>query len=117
LSVSSLSVREIDGVTVVDIIRGSLLLGGAQPEFRKIIGELLKKGKQKILINLANVLYIDSSGIGDLISTYTSARNHSGMLKLLSPQPKLRNLLLITKLDQIFEIFYEEQAAIRSFQA
>jgi anti-sigma B factor antagonist len=107
LSVSSLSVREIDGVTVVDIIRGSLLLGGAQPEFRKIIGELLKKGKQKILINLANVLYIDSSGIGDLM----------GMLKLLSPQPKLRNLLLITKLDQIFEIFYEEQAAIRSFQA
>ncbi|HVO58587.1 MAG TPA: STAS domain-containing protein [Dongiaceae bacterium] len=107
--------RDSGTVTVVDM-GGRITLGEGSALLRKTIGQLLDEGHTRILFNLADVDYIDSSGIGELVHAYTSARNRGGELKLLHLTRKVRDLLQITKLYTVFEVYSDEPTAIRSFQ-
>lgn len=106
--------RTVDGVTVLDV-HGKITIGEGSVELRNKIRELLQAGTKKILLNMADVSYVDSSGIGELVSSYTTVSNGGGHLKLLSLTKKLRELLAITKLLTVFECHEDEQAAIKSF--
>jgi anti-sigma B factor antagonist len=106
--------RQVDGVTVVDL-SGRITLGEGSTILRDTVRELLGRGQKKILLNLGDVNYIDSSGIGELVSGYTTVTNQGGQLKLLNLTKKVRDLLQITKLYTVFDVFDEETAAIRSF--
>jgi anti-sigma B factor antagonist len=106
--------RQVDGVTVVDL-SGRITLGEGSTILRDTVRELLGRGQKKILLNLGDVNYIDSSGIGELVSGYTTVTNQGGQLKLLNLTKKVHDLLQITKLYTVFDIFDEETAAVRSF--
>ena len=108
--------RQVDGVTIVDL-SGRITLGEGSAVLRDTVHELLRKGQKKILLNLAEVSYIDSSGIGELVSAYTSIRNQAGDLKLLNLTKKVHDLLQITKLYTVFDIQENEAAAVASFDA
>jgi anti-sigma B factor antagonist len=110
------STRDIEGITIVYIIEASISPDETRRDLRVAVKELLEKGTQKILVNLVNVLYMDSSRIGDLVGSYTSAQKQSAKLKLLRPQPQVHKLLAITGLTAIFDIFQDEDEAIRSFR-
>lgn len=107
--------RQVNGVTVVDM-SGRITLGEGSVILRDTIKDLLGKGQKKILLNLGNVTYIDSSGIGELVSAFTSVRNQGGELKLLNLTKKVHDLLQITKLYTVFDIRDDETAAIGSFK-
>src|SRR5258708_19338128 len=96
--------REAAGVTVVDI-GGRITLGEGSALLRKTIRELLEQQRTLILLNLADVDYIDSSGIGELVSAYTGAKKRGGSLKLLQLTKKVHDLLQLTKLSTVFEVF------------
>lgn len=106
--------RQVDGVTVVDM-SGRITLGEGSVVLRDTIRDLVGKGQKKILLNLGDVTYIDSSGIGELVSAFTSVRREGGDLKLLNLTKKVHDLLQITKLYTVFDIKDEEAAAIKSF--
>ena len=108
------STREIDGVTVMDL-SGRITLGEGSVVLRDVVRDLLSKGKKKILANLADVSYIDSSGIGELVSAYTTVKNQGGELKLLNLTKKVHDLLQITKLYTVFDVKDDEASAIKSF--
>ena len=110
------STRQIDGVTVVDL-SGRITLGEGSVVLRDAVRELLSKGNKKILVNLADVNYIDSSGIGELVSAFTTVRNQGGELKLLNLTKKVHDLLQITKLYTVFDVHDNEVAAIESYKA
>jgi anti-sigma B factor antagonist len=101
-------------VTVIDAV-GRITLGEASSTFRDTIRELVSKGEKKLLLNLAEVSYIDSSGIGELVSAYTTVTNQGGQLKLLNLTKRIQDLLQITKLYTVFEVFDNEAEAVRSF--
>src|SRR6185312_9888372 len=105
------SSRQVNSVTVVDM-SGRITLGEGSVVLRDTIRDLLSKGDKKILLNLGNVTYIDSSGIGELVSAFTSVRNQGGELKLLNLTKKVHDLLQITKLYTVFDIRDDETAAI-----
>ena len=109
------SSRQVNGVTVVDM-SGRITLGEGSVVLRDTIRDLLGKGEKKILLNLGNVTYIDSSGIGELVSAFTSVRNQGGELKLLKLTKKVHDLLQITKLYTVFDIKDDETAAVGSFK-
>lgn len=106
--------RQVDGVTIVDL-SGRITLGEGSTVLRDVVRELISKGQKRILLNLGQVSYIDSSGIGELVSAFTTVRNASGELKLLNLTKKVHDLLQITKLYTVFDIKDDEAAAIRSF--
>jgi anti-sigma B factor antagonist len=106
--------RETGGAAVIDI-SGRITLGEGSAMLREMIRDLLIKGQKKIVLNLAEVNYIDSSGIGELVSGYTAVRNQGGELKLLHLTRKVHDLLQITKLYTVFDVHSDEQAAISSF--
>jgi anti-sigma B factor antagonist len=106
--------RDTGPVTVVDL-SGRITLGDGSALLRKTIRGLLQDERKKILLNLADVDYIDSSGIGELVSGFTAVKNQGGELKLLQLTKKVRDLLQITKLYTVFDIYADENAAIRSF--
>ncbi len=108
------STRQVDGVTIVDL-SGRITLGEGSVVLRDTIRELLNKGTRKILLNLGDVSYIDSSGIGELVSAYTTVRNQGGELKLLNLTKKVHDLLQITKLYTVFDIKDDEANAIKAF--
>ncbi|MCZ6490248.1 MAG: STAS domain-containing protein [Acidobacteria bacterium] len=108
------SSRQVDSVTIVDL-SGRITLGEATSILREALQALAGKGQKKILLNLADVNYIDSSGLGGLISGYTSLTNQGGQLKLLNLTKKVHDLLQITKLLTVFEVFSDEATAIKSF--
>ncbi len=108
------STRQIDGVTIVDL-SGRITLGEGSVVLRDLVRELLTKGGKKILLNLGDVTYIDSSGIGELVSAFTTVRNGGGELKLLNLTKKVHDLLQITKLYTVFDIKDDEAAAVASF--
>ena len=110
------TVRQVDSVTVVDV-SGRITLGEACKELREVIRGELGKGHKNILLNLADVTYIDSSGIGELVSAYTAVSNQGGKLKLLSLTKKVHDLLQITKLYTVFDVHDDEAKAISSFPA
>lgn len=114
-------VRQTRDVTILDL-NGRLSLGealafgpGSGLVLSETIRELAKKGQKKILLNLAGVTYVDSSGVGQLVGALTTARNQSGDIKLLKPSVHVLNLLKTTKLDGVFDIHEDETAAIQSF--
>jgi anti-sigma B factor antagonist len=109
-----LSNRQVGDVTVVDA-NGRITLGEGASAFRDIIRDLAAKGNKKILVNLGEVSYIDSSGIGEMVSSFTTVTNHGGQLKLLGLNKRVKDLLQITKLYTVFEVFDDEASAVRSF--
>jgi len=109
-----LTTRQVGDVTVMDAV-GRITLGEGASTFRDEIRKLAQKGNQKLLLNLGEVSYIDSSGIGELVSGYTTVTNHSGQMKLLGLTKRVKDLLQITKLYTVFEVFDDEAQAVRSF--
>jgi anti-sigma B factor antagonist len=109
------STRQVDGVSIVDC-SGRITLGEGSVVLRDTVKDLLGKGHKKILLNLGDVNYIDSSGIGELVSAYTTAKNQGGELKLLKLTKKVHDLLQITKLYTVFEVKDDEAAAVKSFR-
>jgi anti-sigma B factor antagonist len=106
--------RQVDGVAVVDM-SGRITLGEGSVVLRDTIRDLVGKGQKKILLNLGDVTYIDSSGIGELVSAFTAVRREGGELKLLNLTKKVHDLLQITKLYTVFDIKDDEAAAIKAF--
>ncbi|HEU5232132.1 MAG TPA: STAS domain-containing protein [Terriglobales bacterium] len=106
--------RRVDGVTIMDL-SGRITLGEGSVMLRDQIRELLGKGEKKILLNLGDVTYIDSSGIGELVSAFTTVRNQGGELKLLNLTKKVHDLLQITKLYTVFDVKDDEASAIKAF--
>ena len=105
---------EIDGVVVLSPT-GRLVLGDSTNTFRETIRELIGQGKTWIVLNMKDVYHIDSSGLGELVTAFTSLRHRGGSLKLLNLSARGENLMQLTKLCTIFEIFRDEGEAIRSF--
>ena len=108
------SIRQVGDVTVVDL-NGRIVLGEESAALRSTIGDLLNEGHNKILLNLADVSYIDSSGLGNLVSSFTSVKKQGGELKLLKLTNKVEDVMQITKLYTIFDIKEDEAAAIKAF--
>jgi anti-sigma B factor antagonist len=108
------STRQIDGVTILDL-SGRITLGEGSVQLREAVRDLLAKGSKQILLNLGDVNYIDSSGIGELVSAYTAVRNQGGDLKLLNLTKKVHDLLQITKLYTVFDIRDDEASALAAF--
>jgi anti-sigma B factor antagonist len=108
------STRQVDGITIVDL-SGRITLGEGSVVLRDTIRDVVSQGNKKILLNLGDVTYIDSSGIGELVSAFTSVRNQSGELKLLNLTKKVHDLLQITKLYTVFDVKDDEATAIAAF--
>jgi anti-sigma B factor antagonist len=106
--------RQIDDVTVVDI-KGRIVIGEESGALRSLVADLLSEGCKKILFNLAEVRYIDSTGLGALVSAYTSVRKHNADLKLLNLSAKVQDVMQLTKLYTIFDVSNDEAAALKSF--
>jgi len=106
--------RTVGDVHVLDI-SGKITLGEATKTIRYTISDLLENGGRKIVLNLNDVNYIDSSGIGELMRTYTTVTNEGKQLILLNLTRKIRELLVITKLLTVFQVYNSEQAAVSSF--
>ncbi len=106
-------VRQVDGVTVLDL-SGKITLGENSGKLRSAVQDALSSSK-KILLNLADVNYIDSAGLGELVSAFTTVKNAGGELKLLNLTKKVRDLLVITKLLTVFDVKDNEQEAIKAF--
>ncbi len=106
--------RQVDGVTIIDL-SGRITLGEGSTVLRDLVRQNVAKGNKKILLNLGDVTYIDSSGIGELVSAFTSVRNAGGELKLLNLTKKVHDLLQITKLYTVFDVKDDEAAAIQAF--
>jgi len=96
-------------------VAGRITLGEGSSALRETLRDLVAKNQNKILLNLADVSYIDSSGIGELVSGYTTVTNTGGSLKLLNLNKRVKDLLQITKLYTVFEVHEDEAAAIRSY--
>jgi anti-sigma B factor antagonist len=107
--------RQVNGVAVLDL-SGRIVLGEATTTLREALQNLVSQGQKKILLNLGEVGYIDSSGLGALVSGYTTVTSQSGQLKLLNLTAKVKDLLQITKLLTVFEVFTDEASAVRSFK-
>jgi anti-sigma B factor antagonist len=109
-----LSTRQVGDVSVVDVA-GRITLGEGSSALRDLLKDMVGKGQKKILLNLGEVSYIDSSGIGELVSAFTTIANQGGQLKLLNLAKRVKDLLQITKLYTVFDVHDDEAGAIRSF--
>jgi len=107
--------REVGSITLVDL-SGRIALGEGSALLRKTIRDLLDGGRTKIILNLGDVNYIDSSGIGELVSGFTAVRSREGELKLLHLTKKVHDLLQITKLFTVFDVYSDETIAVQSFR-
>ena len=106
--------RTVGDVRILDC-SGKITLGEGTMSIRNTVRDLLQSGHKKIVLNLADINYIDSSGVGELVSTYTTVVNNGGRLKLLNLTKKIRELLAITKLLTVFEAYDDEKRALASF--
>jgi anti-sigma B factor antagonist len=106
--------REVGDITVVDF-RGRITLGDGNARVRELVGQLLDEGRKKILFNLAEVQYVDSSGLAELVKAHSTIRNHGGSLKLTHVNKRVHDLLHVTHLDSVFEILVDEKAAMLAF--
>ena len=107
--------RQAGDVTILDM-SGKITIGEGSVALRTAIRRLLEEGKKRILLNLSGVSYVDSSGIGELVSSYTAINKEGGQLKLLNLTQKLRDLLTITKLLTVFDVYESEAEALNSFK-
>lgn len=108
------NVRQREGVTILDL-KGKITIGVGDVALRESIQQALAAGATKILVNLDDVSTIDSSGVGELVSAYTTVTNRGGKLKLLHLPPKVADILQITQLITVFEVFDDEDEAVASF--
>ena len=106
--------RVVGGVSVLDL-SGKIVLGEGDGQVRERIKDLLSDGQKKILLNLGDVTYVDSAGLGALISSYTTTKREGGQLKLVNLTKRIQDLLAITKLITVFDTYDTEQEAIDSF--
>ena len=106
--------RQAGDVTVLDM-DGKITIGEGSVSLRSAVRRLIEEGKKKILLNLSNVSYVDSSGIGELVSSFTTVQREGGQLKLLKLTQKIRDLLGITKLLTVFDTYDDESQALNSF--
>ena len=110
----TVSTRQVDGVTIVDL-SGRITLDEGSTLLRDTIKQLASQGQKHVLLNLSEVHYIDSSGIGELVNAFTTMRDQGGELKLLNLTRKVHDLIQITKLHTVFDIKDDEAAAIQAF--
>ncbi len=109
-----LSTRKSANVIIIDV-DGKIVLGEGDVEIKKTVDNLVEKGNKNFLLNLSKVPYLDSAGLGEIIRCFTSLRKSGGNFKLLSPNTRVTDLLAITKLLEVFDIFESESAAVASF--
>ena len=107
--------RQAGDVTILDL-EGKITIGEGSVGLRNAIRRLMQEGKKKILLNLSGVGYVDSSGIGELVSSYTTINREGGQLKLLKLTQKIKDLLTITKLLTVFDTYDDESEALNSFK-
>jgi anti-sigma B factor antagonist len=107
--------RTIGDIQILDC-SGKITLGEGTMTVRNAVRDILKNNGKKIILNLSDVNYIDSSGVGELVSTYTTVTNSGGKLKLLNLTKKIQELLAITKLLTVFDVYDSEQTALASFK-
>src|ERR1041384_2862136 len=114
---AEMNIRERQGgdVTILDL-EGKIPTGEGNVALRSAVRRLIEEGKKKVLLNLSGVSYMDSSGIGELVSSYTTTTREGGQLKLLGLTAKIRDLLAITKLLTVFDAYEDEPSALNSFQ-
>jgi anti-anti-sigma factor len=110
----NVNVRQSGDVKILDL-KGKITIGSAEVALRNAVQGVLDSGAQKVLINMRDVSTIDSSGIGELVSAYTTATNRGGKLKLVNLPAKVTDILTITQLITVFDVYDNEEEAIRSF--
>ncbi|MGQ9896978.1 MAG: STAS domain-containing protein [Acidobacteriota bacterium] len=108
--------RTKDGIAILEL-QGSIFLGDGDTVLREHVSHLLRQGVLGVILNLAGVPYVDSSGLGEIVRAMTSVKRVGGQLKLASPSRRLVDILNITKLSSILETYDTEEAALASFQA
>jgi anti-sigma B factor antagonist len=106
--------RSVDGVEIIKL-EGKITIGAGDTQLREVIGNAIASGKNKILLDMSGVTTIDSSGIGELVGSYTTVTNRGGKLKLLHLPAKLNELLHVTQLITVFEVYENESEAAASF--
>jgi anti-sigma B factor antagonist len=110
------NVREVGGVSIIDL-KGKITIGAGDVQLRDTITSLLERGRNHILVNLKEVTAIDSSGIGELVGCFTTVTNKGGKLKLLNIAPKISDVLTVTQLITVFDVYDNESEAVASFGA
>jgi anti-sigma B factor antagonist len=109
------SIRQVGNVAVIDVT-GRITLGEGNVMLREIVWDLLAKGQTRVVLNLAEVQYVDSSGLGELVKTHSTLRNQAGQLKLANLNKRVRDLLQTTRLSAVFDTYNDEASAITSFR-
>lgn len=112
----SLVRRNVDGVVVVDV-SGRLCAGGATAILRNAIKECLEGGSNRLVLNVADLTFIDSSGLGELITSHTSVQSRGGSMNILKPSSRIKELLRMTKLTSVFPAFDDEALAVQALKA
>jgi anti-sigma B factor antagonist len=107
-------IRDVGGVRVLDL-EGKITIGGGDGELRQLVEQSLEGGKHKILLNLAAVSHVDSSGIGEMVGCYTTVARRGGSMKLLSLTQKIQDILTVTQLITVFDVYDNESEALSSF--
>ena len=115
MSTLTIQERQSRGVTIIDLA-GKVTIGGSNKHLHDAIKRLVHEGKNQIILNLAKVTYIDSSGLGELVSGYSTLKANNGFLKLLNVPGKVIDLMVITKLYTVFEIYESEEESVNSFE-
>ena len=110
----TISERKSGDVTILDV-EGKILLGEGDVQLKRKIDELIERNEKLLLLNLANVPYMDSGGLGEVVRSYTTVKRHGGDLKLVNATKRISDLLTITKLITVFEVFDDEAIAVNSF--
>src|SRR5689334_1037612 len=110
----SINIRSNSGITVVDV-SGRITMGDGAATLRETLRAMPREGHKRILLNLAETSTVDSSGLGVLVGAFASIASHGGEIKLLNLTKRVKDLLLITKLFTVFEVFDDETLAVRSF--
>ena len=108
------AIRQVEHITIVDI-SGRITVGEGNVMLRETVRSLLDKGSKDILLNLHEVGYVDSSGIGELVRSYTTIKTQGGQMKLVNLSKRVHDLLQLTKLHSVFDIQADEASAIQSF--
>ena len=108
------SSRSVDGIEVIKL-EGKITIGSGDSQLREVITNSLNAGKNNLLLDMSGVTTIDSSGIGELVGSYTTVTNRGGKLKLLHLPAKLNELLHVTQLITVFEVYESEQDAVKSY--
>jgi anti-sigma B factor antagonist len=106
--------RNVDGVEIISL-SGKITIGSGDSQLREVITNAMNEGKTKLLLDMSGVTVIDSSGIGELVGSYTTVTNRGGKMKLLHLPAKLNELLHVTQLITVFEVYDNEQEALAAF--